>query len=52
MMEYQRAAEATGDLIGNNIAKKNTKVSRNLPQYNLRTITIEHDKKKCVEKYI
>ena len=45
MMEYQRAAEATGDLIGNNIAKKNTKVSRNLPQNNLRTTTIEHDLK-------
>ena len=33
-MEYQKTAEATGDLIGNKIANKITKVSRSSPQNN------------------
>ena len=33
-MEYQKIAEATGDLIGNKIANKITKVSENSPQNN------------------
>ena len=31
MMEYQKTAEATGDLIGNKVANKIKKVSRNSP---------------------
>ena len=30
-MEYQKTAEATGDVIGNKIANKITKVPRSLP---------------------
>ena len=33
-MEYQKTAEATGDLIGNKIANKITKVSRSSPLNN------------------
>ena len=40
----QKTAEATGDLIGNKIASKITKVSRSSPQNNSDTITSEHDK--------
>ena len=42
-MEYQKTAEATGDLMGNKIANKITKVSRSSPQNNSETITNEHD---------
>ena len=33
-MEYQKASEATGDLIGNKIADRIRKVSKNSQQYN------------------
>ena len=42
-MEYQKAAEATGDLIGNKIANKIIEVLRSSPQNNSETITNEHD---------
>ena len=41
----QKTAEATGDLIGNKIADKNTKVSKNPEENNLETVTNENDKK-------
>ena len=40
----QRVAEATGDLIANKIANKITRVSKNLQQNNLKTVTNEHEK--------
>ena len=40
----QKTAEATGDLIGNEIADKITKVSKNLQENNSETVTNEHDK--------
>ena len=43
-MEYQKAAEATGDLIGSTIANKITGVSKNSQQNNSKTVTNEHDK--------
>ena len=53
-------SEATGDLIGNRIAKavaksydsKTTKVSRNLKQNNSDTVTNEYDQERPKEKYI
>ena len=41
----QKTAEASGDLIGNNIANRITKVSKNSQQNNSKTVTNEHDKK-------
>ena len=46
----QKAAEPTGDLTGNKIACRVTKVSKISPQNNSKTVTIEHDKKKDVAK--
>ena len=43
--EIQKTSEATGDLIGNKIASRITKVSKNSQQNNSETITNEHDKK-------
>ena len=43
---------ATGDLIGNKIADKIRKVSKNLQQNNLETVTNEHDKEISKEIYI
>ena len=40
-MEYQKTAEATGDLIGNKIADK---ITKDLQHNNSETITNEHDK--------
>ena len=40
----QKAAEATGYLIGNKIANRTTKISKNLQQNNSETVTNEHDK--------
>ena len=48
----QKAAEATGDLIGNKIADRITKVSKNLEQNNSETVTDEHDKEIPKESYI
>ena len=47
-MEYQKAAEATSDLIDNKI----TKVSQNSPPNNSETVTNEHDKETPKERYI
>ena len=38
-MGYQKTAEANSDLIGNEIANKTTKVSKNSPQNNTETVT-------------
>ena len=47
-MEYQKTAEATSDLIGNENKKKLKikikKVSKNLEQHNSETVTNENDK--------
>ena len=48
----QKTAEATGDLIGNKIANRITKVSKNSPQNNSETVTNEHDKEMPEERYI
>ena len=48
----QKAAEATGDLIGNIIANTITKVSGSSPQNDSETITNEHDKEIPKERYI
>ena len=47
-MEYKKKAEATGDLIGNEI----TKVSKNAKQNNSEIITNENDKEIPKERYI
>ena len=59
-MEYQKAAESTGDLIVSKIADavarscnhKITKVSRSSPQNNSETITNEYDEEIPKERYI
>ena len=48
----QNRAEVTGDLIGNKIAKRITKVSRGSPQNNSEAITNEYDKEIPKEIYI
>ena len=48
----QKKAEATGDLIGNKIPNKITKVSKNSQQPNSETITNEHDKEIPKERCI
>ena len=48
----QKAAEATGDLNGNKIAFKITKVSRNSQQNNLQTVTNENDTELPKERYV
>ena len=48
----QKAAETTGDMIGNKIATRTTKVSRSSPQNNSETITNEYDKEIPKERYI
>ena len=48
----QKTAEATGDLIGNNIFDKILKVSRNSQQNNSETVTNVNDKKIPKERYI
>ena len=40
----QKTAEATGDLFGNKIANKTTKVSKNSQQKNSETVANENDK--------
>ena len=40
----QKTAEATGDLIGNKIADRIKKVSKNSQQKNAEIVTNEHDK--------
>ena len=48
----QKTAEATGDLIGNKIANRITKVSRSSLQNDSETITNENDKEILKERYI
>ena len=48
----QKTAEGTGDLFGNKIADKITKVSRISPQNSLETGKNEHDKETPKERYI
>ena len=48
---FKKTAEATGDLIGNKIADKITKVSRNSQQNNSKTVTNENDKEIHKERY-
>ena len=48
----QRTAEATGDLIGNKVADRITKVSKNSQQNNLDAVTNDHDKEIPKERYI
>ena len=47
-----KTIEATGDLIGNKIANRITKVSRSSPQNYLETITNEHNKETPKERNI
>ena len=46
----KRIAEVTGDLIGNKIANRITKVSKSSQQNNLETITNEHDEETPTER--
>ena len=48
----QKTAEAAGDLIGNKIANRITKVSKNSQQYNLEKAANEHDKEIPKERYV
>ena len=48
----QKTAEATGDLIGNKIANRITKVSKNSQQNNSETTVNGHDKEIPKERYI
>ena len=48
----QKAAGKTGDLIGNKIAVRVTKVSRTSPQNSSETVQNEHDKEIPKERYI
>ena len=48
----QKTAEAAGYFIGNNIANKITKVSKNSQQNNSETVTNENDKEKPKERFI
>ena len=51
--EIQKAAEATGDLIGNKIANKITGVSKISQQNNIETVvTNKHDKEISKKRYI
>ena len=43
--EIKKKAEATGNLIGNEIADRITKVSKNSQQNNLETVEYEHHQK-------
>ena len=45
-------AEATSDLIGNKVASKVTKVSKNSQQNNSKTVRNENDKEIPKERYI
>ena len=48
----QKIAEATGDLIGNKITIRISKVSKNLQQNSSETVTYELDKEITKERYI
>ena len=48
----QKTAETTDDFIGNKIADRITKVSKNLQQNNSETVTNENDKEIPNKKYV
>ena len=48
----KKTAGAAGDLIGNKIADRNAKVSKNSQQNNSETVTIEYNIKKYLNKDI
>ena len=48
----QKTVEVTGELIGNKIADKITKISKTLQENNSETITNEHDKEIPKERYL
>ena len=48
----KKAAEATGDLIGNKTANKITKASKNIQQNNLETVINENNKEITKERYM
>ena len=48
----QKIVDPAGDLIGNKIADRITKVSKSSQQNNLETVTNEHDKEIVKERYI
>ena len=48
----QKTSEATGDLIGNKIANRITKVSKHSQQNNSERVTYEHDQEIPKERYI
>ena len=48
----QKTAEATDDLIGNEIADQITKVWKTSPQNNSKAVTNEHDKEIPKERYL
>ena len=48
----QKPAEATGDLIGNKIANRITKVSKHSPQNNSKTVANEPEEWIPKERYI
>ena len=48
----QKAAEATGDLIGNTITDKITKISKTSQRNNSGTVAKEHNKETPEERYI
>ena len=50
--EILKTVEATGDLIGNKIANRITKVSKNSQENNSETVTNDHDKEIPKERYI
>ena len=50
--QFNKTAEATGDLTVNKIADRITKVSKTSQQNNLETVTNEHDKEIPKERYI
>ena len=49
---HSKTAETTGDLIGNKIADRITKVSKDLYQTNSETLVNEYDKEIPKERYI
>ena len=48
----QQTAEATGDLIGNKIHNRITKILKSSPHNNLESVANEHGKKIPKERYI
>ena len=50
--QFKKTAEETGELFGDQISNRITKVSRNLQQNNLEKVTYENDKEMPKERYI